>query len=191
MIIQQADSPLQRSFLSSTNSLQQPQIITVNHQPIKTETIHTHPSPLTISSFQQKTIIKQEDDLSDDLSGMNNNRHIMHDDRLIPAMNLRRRLHELGKRNYSPIRINICFSLAEKDKRIAGVLMNDDAAFGLISNAAKERLKYLIEQVKLVAQHRIDISMKVELKFIRIDLLKKILFRMIRLINKPVMSKVK
>ena len=58
MIIQQSDSLLQRSFLSST-TLQQPQIITVNHQPIKTETIHTQPSPLaTISSIQQKTIIK-------------------------------------------------------------------------------------------------------------------------------------
>jgi hypothetical protein len=104
MIIQQADSPLQRSFLSSTNSLQQPQIITVNHQPIKTETIHTHPSPLTtISSIQQKTILKQEDDLSDDLSSINNNRYMTHDDRLIPAMILRRRLHELGKRNESRI----------------------------------------------------------------------------------------
>ena len=53
------------------------------------------------------------------------------------------------------------FSLAEKDKRITGLTMNDDATFALISNAAKERLKYLIEQVRLVAQHRIDISMKV------------------------------
>ena len=41
--------------------------------------------------------------------------------------------------------------------------MNDDAVFGLISNAAKQRLKYLIEQVKLVAQHRVDMSMKVKL----------------------------
>ncbi len=41
--------------------------------------------------------------------------------------------------------------------------MTDDAAFGLISNAAQERLKYLIEQVRLIAQHRIDISMKVEI----------------------------
>jgi hypothetical protein len=54
MIIQQSDSLLQR--LSSTTNLQQPQIITVNHQPIKTETIiHTQP---TISSIQQKPIIK-------------------------------------------------------------------------------------------------------------------------------------
>jgi hypothetical protein len=45
---------------------------------------------------------------------------------------------------------------------MSGMIMNDDAAFGLISNAAQERLKYLIEQVKLIAQHRIDISMKVE-----------------------------
>ncbi len=59
------------------------------------------------------------------------------------------------------------FLIAEKDKdkRIAGMTINDDATFGLISNAAQERLKYLIEQVKLIAQHRIDISMKVEFVF--------------------------
>ncbi len=60
-------------------------------------------------------------------------------------------------------------SIAEKDKRITGVLLNDDATFALISNAAKERLKYLIEQVKLVAQHRVDMSMKVELNLNVID----------------------
>lgn len=96
MIIQSQDSSLQRSFLSSGTTLQQPQIITVNPQLIKTETIHTHPSPLTtIASIQQKPIIKTEDDISDD-NGMNNMRHMIHDDRLIPAMVLRRRLHELG-----------------------------------------------------------------------------------------------
>jgi len=143
MIIQPSDSLLQRSFLSSTNStIPQPQIITVNHQPIKTEILHAHSSPLTtISSIQQKTILKSEDDLSDD---HNNIRHMTHDDRLIPAMILRRRFHEL----------------VDKDKRLAGMAMTDDAAFGVISNAAKDRLKYLIEQVKLIAQHRIDISMK-------------------------------
>jgi len=100
MIIQQPDSFLQRSILSSTTSLQQPQIITVNHQPIKTETLNTHPSPLTtISSIQQKTILKNEDDLSDD-SGFNHTRHMTHDDRLIPAMILRRRLQELSKIKY-------------------------------------------------------------------------------------------
>ncbi|CAF0799115.1 unnamed protein product [Rotaria sordida] len=146
MIIQQSDSLSQRSFLSSTTTLQQPQIITVNHQPIKTETIHTQPSPLTtISSIQPKTIIKTEDDISDDNnnSGINDTRHITHDDRLITTLNLRRRLHEL----------------AEKDKRMTSMIINDDA-FALISNATQERLKYLIEQVKLIAQHRIDISMK-------------------------------
>jgi hypothetical protein len=99
MILQPSDSFLQRSFLTSTNSLQQPQIITVNHQPIKTETIHTHPPPLTtISSMQTRTILKSEDDFSDEqYSGINHTRHMTHDDRLIPAMNLRRRLHELGK----------------------------------------------------------------------------------------------
>ncbi len=44
--------------------------------------------------------------------------------------------------------------------------MFDSTAFELISNAAQERLKYLLEQVKLVAQHRIDISMKVEFDLI-------------------------
>lgn len=58
MIIQPSDSILQRPFLSSSTTLQQPQIITVNHQPIKTETIHTQPPLATISSIQQKTIIK-------------------------------------------------------------------------------------------------------------------------------------
>ena len=37
----------------------------------------------------------------------------------------------------------------------------DDAALALISHAAQERLKYLIEQVKLIAHHRTDLSMKV------------------------------
>ncbi len=99
MILQPSDSLIQRSILSSTNSLQQPQIITVNHQPIKTETIHTHPSPLaTISSMQQKTIVKSEDDLVDDST-----RHMTHDDRFIPAMVLRRRLHDLGKHRCEPL----------------------------------------------------------------------------------------
>ncbi|CAF2134598.1 unnamed protein product [Rotaria magnacalcarata] len=143
---QQQDSHLQRSFISSTATLQQPQIITVNHQPIKTETIHTQPSPLTtISSMQQKMIIKTEDDTSDDNnSSIMDTRHLTHDDRLLSSATLRRRLHEL----------------ADKDKRLTGMVIHDDAAYALISNAAQERLKYLLEQVKLVAQHRIDISMK-------------------------------
>ncbi|CAF3469297.1 unnamed protein product [Rotaria socialis] len=143
---QQQDSHSQRSFISSTATLQQPQIITVNHQPIKTETIHTQPSPLTtISSMQQKMIIKTEDDTSDDNnSSIMDTRHLTHDDRLLSSATLRRRLHEL----------------ADKDKRLTGMVIHDDAAYALISNAAQERLKYLLEQVKLVAQHRIDISMK-------------------------------
>jgi hypothetical protein len=61
------------------------------------------------------------------------------------------------------LRFNSFLFSGDKDKRIAGMTMTDDAAFGLISNAAQERLKYLIEQVRLIAQHRIDISMKVEI----------------------------
>lgn len=100
MIIQQSDSPISRSFLSSTNSFQQPQIITVSPQTIKTEAIHTHPTPLsTIASIQQRTILKSEDDTSDHLSTMSHTQHMIHDDRFISAMAVRRRLLELGRRN--------------------------------------------------------------------------------------------
>ena len=54
------------------------------------------------------------------------------------------------------------FNGPEKSKRISSVTINDDAAFALVSHATQERLKYLIEQVKLIAQHRIDQTMKVE-----------------------------
>jgi hypothetical protein len=100
MIIQQSDSPISRSFLSSTNSFQQPQIITVNSQPIKTETIHTHPVPLaSIASIHQKMILKSEDDATDHLSSMSHTQHMIQDDRFISAMAVRRRLLELGRRN--------------------------------------------------------------------------------------------
>ncbi|CAF5152115.1 unnamed protein product, partial [Rotaria magnacalcarata] len=46
---QQQDSHLQRSFISSTAILQQPQITTVNHQSIKTETIHAKPFTININ----------------------------------------------------------------------------------------------------------------------------------------------
>lgn len=68
-------------------------------------------------------------------------------------------------------------------------MINDDAALELISNAAKERLKYLIEQVKLVALHRIDISMKVKFDSSSFQNRIRSSFRMIQPINKQVMSK--
>ncbi|UJR28048.1 hypothetical protein I4U23_009304 [Adineta vaga] len=144
-MLQPSDSLLQRSILSSTTTLQQPQIIAVNHQPIKTETLHTQP-PSLISVIPQKPIIKTENDFIDDSnnSTMTNTRHLPHDDRLIPSFLLHRRLQEI----------------MEKDKRFSGMTITDDATFLLISNAAQDRLKYLLEQVKLIAQHRIDISMK-------------------------------
>lgn len=116
MIIQQSDgAPLQRSFLSSTNSFQQPQIITVNHQPIKTETIHTHPTSLaTIASIQQRTILKSEDDLSDDLSAIAHTRPLIQDDRFISAMTLRRRVLELGKRDVFSIILHFLSSSNRK-----------------------------------------------------------------------------
>lgn len=138
MIIQpQTDSVLQRSFLSSTNPIQSTQIITVNHQPIKTETLHTHST--AVSSVHQKSNFKIEDDYIDD-----NHRQTIQDDRFVSAMNIRRRFN----------------GLADKDMRTSGIVLNDDAAFELISNGVRERLKYLLEQVRLIAQHRVDISMK-------------------------------
>lgn len=68
--------------------------------------------------------------------------------------------------------------LVDKDKRFAGMTVADDAAFLLISNAAQERLKYLLEQVKLVAQHRIDMSMKVNIFDFIIDWKGELLFRL-------------
>ena len=56
--------------------------------------------------------------------------------------------------------------------------MANDAAFLLISNAAQERLKYLLEQVKLVAQHRIDMSMKVKILDFVIGLKGELFFRL-------------
>ena len=92
MIIQpQTDSVLQRPFLSSTNPLQSTQIITVNHQPIKAETLHTHPTP--VASLQQKTSFKIEEDYIDD-----SNRQLITDDRFVSAMNIRRRFNnDLGR----------------------------------------------------------------------------------------------
>jgi hypothetical protein len=57
-IIQQSDSLLHRTFLSPSNTgLQQPQIITVNHHPIKTELRpNSQPSLTNLSSLQQPQI---------------------------------------------------------------------------------------------------------------------------------------
>jgi len=60
---------------------------------------------------------RSEDDLSDDNnnSGIANTRHMTHDDRLIPAMMLRRHLHELGKNKFYDlehcIKKSFCFFL--------------------------------------------------------------------------------
>lgn len=59
-ILQQSDSILQRTFLSpSTTTLQQPHIITVNHQPIRTDIVTGQKTSLTnISSLQQQSQIQ-------------------------------------------------------------------------------------------------------------------------------------
>ncbi len=117
---QQSDSILQRTFLSpsTTTGLQQPQIITVNQQPIRTE-IRTNQIQI-----QQRTILRlvnrsdqfeffvfdrNEDDSADDTLGNNgllttssgpiddrHARHITHDNRFLPSNVLRRRLDHLG-----------------------------------------------------------------------------------------------
>ncbi|UJR21387.1 hypothetical protein I4U23_024478 [Adineta vaga] len=165
-IIPQSDSLLQRTFLSSSTTLQQPQIITVNHQSIKTEIGTGQKTLLTnISSLQQQSqprpILKNEDDSSDDVLGNNglltttaapvddrHTRHITHEARLVSSLVLRRRLDQLVK----------------KDKRseTGPMTFHDDAVLALISHATEERLKCLIEQIKSIAQNRASLSIQME-----------------------------
>ncbi|CAF0876379.1 unnamed protein product [Adineta ricciae] len=169
-IIQQSDSLLQRTFLSpATTTLQQPQIITVNHQSIKTE-IGTGSKTLltTIPSLQQqsqihsqsKTITKTDDDSSDDIMGNSSllttvlattddrhTRHITHDDRFLSALALRRRLDHLIK---------------EKRWEGGNMVFQDDAVLALISHAAEERMKCLIEQLRSISQQRASLSVQIE-----------------------------
>ncbi|CAF3813869.1 unnamed protein product [Rotaria sordida] len=170
-IIQPSDSLLQRTFLSpsTTTTLHQPQIITVNHQPIRTEIVTNQPTSLISTSslqqqqpqiqIQQRTILKNEDKPSDDLLGNNSllttapgtiddrhTRHITHDDRLLSTVLLRRRFDHIVK----------------KDKRWenSNMTIHDDSVLALISIATEERLKYLIEQIKLVSQQRKNFSIQ-------------------------------
>ncbi|CAF1336647.1 unnamed protein product [Rotaria sordida] len=170
-IIQPSDSLLQRTFLSpsTTTTLHQPQIITVNHQPIRTEIVTNQPTSLISTSslqqqqpqiqIQQRTILKNEDKPSDDLLGNNSllttapgtiddrhMRHITHDDRLLSTVLLRRRFDHIVK----------------KDKRWenSNMTIHDDSVLALISIATEERLKYLIEQIKLVSQQRKNFSIQ-------------------------------
>ncbi|CAF0931563.1 unnamed protein product [Adineta steineri] len=171
-IIQQSDSFLQRTFLSPSTALQQPQIITVNHQPIRTDIVTGQKTSLTnISSLQQqqqpqiqlqpRVALKNDDDTSDDILGNSglltassgvvddrHTRHITHDNRLLSTMVLRRRLDHLIK----------------KDKRWEGINMtlHDDSVLALISNATEERLKCLIESIKTIAQQRTALSSQTE-----------------------------
>ncbi|CAF0978456.1 unnamed protein product [Rotaria sp. Silwood1] len=170
-IIQPTDSFLQRTFLSpstATTTLHQPQIITVNHQPIRTDIVTSQPTSLINTSslqqqpqiqIQQRTILKNEDESLDDKVGNNglltvtsgtvddrHTRHIAHDDRLLSALILRRRFDHLVK----------------KDKRweSSNITIHDDSVLALISHATEERLKYLIEQIKSVSQQRMNLSIQ-------------------------------
>lgn len=147
-IIQPSDSLLQRTFLSpSTNTnIQQPQIITVNHQSIKTS---QQPSLIQI---QQRTITKNDDDSSDEKSTANdlltttddrNGRHVSTDDSLLPLSTLRRRLDQLIK---------------EKRWEGGNMLVHDEKVSAMISYATEQRMKCLIEQIQSAAYHRDVIS---------------------------------
>ncbi|CAF3403495.1 unnamed protein product [Rotaria socialis] len=166
-IIQPSDSILQRTFLSPSATHPQPQIITVNHQSIRTEIVTSQSTSLiNTTSFQQpqtqiqiqpKITIKHDDESTDDIHGNNglltaaaapaddrHTRHIAHDSRLLPASILRRHFDHLIK----------------KDKRSEGghVTIHDDSVLALISHATEERLKYIIEQIKSTSQLRGTIS---------------------------------
>ncbi|CAF2034239.1 unnamed protein product [Rotaria magnacalcarata] len=169
-IIQPSDSILQRTFLSPSATHHQPQIITVNHQSIRTEIVTSQPTSLiNTASFQQpqaqiqiqpKITIKNDDESTDDIHGNNglltaaaapvddrHTRHIAHDSRLLTAPVLRRRFDHLIK----------------KDKRSEGgnITIHDDSVLALISHATEERLKYIIEQIKSISQLRGTISTQV------------------------------
>lgn len=89
-------------------------------------------------------------------------RHITRDDRLLPALALRRRFDQIGNtfKKFKSDYLFINFSLVKKDKRSEGgnITIHDDSVLALISNAAEERLKDLIEQMKTIARQRIYIS---------------------------------
>ncbi len=55
----------------------------------------------------------------------------------------------------------------KKDKRWEGgnMLIHDDSVSALISHATEERLKFLIEQIKSMAQRRENLSISVEIVF--------------------------
>jgi hypothetical protein len=55
----------------------------------------------------------------------------------------------------------------KKDKRWEGgnMLIHDDSVSALISHATEERLKFLIEQIKSMAQRRENLSISVEAFF--------------------------
>ncbi len=90
-------------------------------------------------------------------------RHITHDNRLLSALTLRRRLDHLGNNQTSIIFFLINFYLVKKDKRWEGgnITAHDDSVLALISHATEERLKYVIEQIKSIAQQRTNLSIQV------------------------------
>jgi len=59
------------------------------------------------------------------------------------------------------------FILVKKDKRWEGgnMIIHDDSVSAIISHATEERLKNLIEQIKLIVQQRKNLSFQVEILF--------------------------
>lgn len=94
-----------------------------------------------------------------------NMRHITHDSRLIPASLLRRRFEQLGinkNLNFHLIFMNIVFSVKKEKKwESSNLTIHDDSVLALVSHAAEERLKYLIERIKSVSQQRTSLALQV------------------------------
>jgi archaellum biogenesis ATPase FlaH len=59
------------------------------------------------------------------------------------------------------------FIIVKKDKRWEGgnMIIHDDSVSAIISHATEERLKNIIEQIKLIVQQRKNLSFQVEILF--------------------------
>ena len=102
---------------------------------------------------------RTDDDSSDDIMGNTSllttvlattddrhARHITHDDRFLSAPALRRRLDHLIK---------------EKRWEGGNMVFQDDAVLAIISHAAEERMKCLVEQLRSISQQRASLSVQV------------------------------
>jgi hypothetical protein len=122
---------------------------------------------------------RPEDDSSDDhhspvKAGViddRHTRHIIRDDRFLSTQAVRRRFEHLGNFTWIFHRWTIdvlsfdfsIFILVKNDRRCeqTSVNVHDDSVLALISHAAEERLKCIIEQIRTTVQQRVHLSSKV------------------------------